>query len=240
MFTREGTGASTKALTTVFDTNQLGRMVGVVLIIIVDTNFTYHALLSNKNIVMISYFIQTILLKSTGLPWIKAIAWYLTNYLCIGWITIGCSLISTGIDGRHLINGTERLTNLSEEIGNLASLVRLNLNGAIHIQSLPSSIGGSQVLQEVDLGGTTWHTTLPEDIRNLANLVGLSLFNSQGIRSLPPSIGQLESLKVLVLRGTENLTSLPQEIVNLPIGSPTHDNGISLYPPKCTSCLSGT
>ena len=88
-----------KELKTDVDTNQLRHIFYVVLIIIVAGSNTtrtesyqptssrlhtiltkYDVLLSNKNVAMVSYYYPNELLDSTGLLWVKAIAWYMINY----------------------------------------------------------------------------------------------------------------------------------------------------------------
>jgi len=106
------------------------------------------------------------------------------------------------------------LSNLPEEIGDLASLEELHLRFSSGLTSLPPSIGRLQNLRYLDLNGTNSLLKLPEEIGDLANLDTLKLHGS-AITLLPPSIGQSQNLKHLGLSQTENLLQLPEEIGEL-------------------------
>ena len=135
---------------------------------------------------------------------------------------------------RYLVlNVSKKLKKLPIEIGNLVSLVDLDLSfskvtslppsigqmqalrfrGLTRSSSLPPSIWQLQSLQELNLFASSMRN-IPDDIGNLNNLIKLNL-SSSDIESLPPSIGRLQALQQLDLDGTMELTSLPEEIGDL-------------------------
>ncbi len=107
----------------------------------------------------------------------------------------------------------KHLTRLPTEIGNLSSLVELNMDSSA-ITSLPPSIGQLDSLEFLNLNHATELTHLPPEIGGLKSLTRLHLENT-AITALPPSIGQLDALECLNLEGTRFLKCLPEEIGNL-------------------------
>jgi len=108
------------------------------------------------------------------------------------------------------LNGTQ-ISSLPPEIGLLTNLQSLNLYGT-QLSSLPPEIGLLTNLQSLNL----WRTKLsilPSEIWQLTNLQSLSLSDTQ-LSSLPPEIGQLTNLQVLWLSSTP-ISSLPSEIWQL-------------------------
>jgi len=130
------------------------------------------------------------------------------------------------------LHNTNKLLELPEEIGDLTSLITLNLQHS-GITSLPPSIGRLQNLEELNLCDTNNLLRLPEEIGDLASLNRLLLRRS-GITSLPPSIGRLQNLKDLSVSQTENLLQLPEEIGDLAslITLSISGSGITSLPPS--------
>ncbi len=123
---------------------------------------------------------------------------------------------------------------LPDNIGNLTSLIKLNLDHN-QVGSLPATIGNLTTLQQLKLGvnrltslpeaigqlkslQTLWLngnelSSLPETLGNLNELRELKLVCNK-LSSLPESIGQLKSLQELSL-GDNKLSSLPEAIGQL-------------------------
>ena len=80
-------------------------------------------------------------------------------------------------------------------IGQFTSLTVLTLRGHDQLTSLPAEIGQLASLVELDLGGNQL-TSLPAEIGQLTSLTELDLYNNQ-LTSLPAEIGQLTSLTEL-------------------------------------------
>ena len=97
-------------------------------------------------------------------------------------------------------------------IGQFTSLTVLTLRGHDQLTSLPAEIGQLVSLVELDLGGNQL-TSLPSEIGQLTSLTQLNLYNNQ-LTSLPAEIGQLTSLTELWL-SLNQLTSLPAAIREL-------------------------
>jgi Leucine-rich repeat (LRR) protein len=114
------------------------------------------------------------------------------------------------------------LTSLPEEIGNIATLEKLNLsyNG---LTILPAGIGTFANLKELNISYQTTSpvryqttytlTNLPDEIGNITSLEKLELQNN-AIEEIPTTINGLTSLIELRLEGNE-LTSLPTTIGGL-------------------------
>uniref|UniRef100_A0ACD5XJC7 Uncharacterized protein n=1 Tax=Avena sativa TaxID=4498 RepID=A0ACD5XJC7_AVESA len=105
---------------------------------------------------------------------------------------------------------------IPEGIGNLTSLVRLDINYNLYLSgAIPRSIGQLKhlvVLRLVDLG---LDGTLPEEIGNMTSLEVLTLSSVTLTGSIPLTIGMLVKLRELFL-GYNNLTgSIPPEIGNM-------------------------
>ena len=86
-------------------------------------------------------------------------------------------------------------------IGQFTSLTVLTLRGHDQLTSLPAEIGQLVSLVELDLGGNQL-TSLPSEIGQLTSLTQLNLYNNQ-LTSLPAEIGQLTSLTELHLEDNQ-------------------------------------
>ena len=103
------------------------------------------------------------------------------------------------------------LTALPPEIGQLASLQTLVLNGN-QLTALPPEIGQLTSLQQLWVNGNRL-TALPPEIGQLTSLQQLWLDGNQ-LTALPPEIGALGSLEILGLDRNQ-LTVLPAETTRL-------------------------
>ncbi|MFA6159207.1 MAG: leucine-rich repeat domain-containing protein [Candidatus Paceibacterota bacterium] len=92
------------------------------------------------------------------------------------------------------------------EVGQLTSLMRLNLNGNM-LKDLPPEMGHLSSLDYLDIGHNQL-TSLPPEMGHLSSLRELYLSNNL-LTSLPPEMGHLSSLRELYLSDNQ-LTRLPR------------------------------
>ncbi|XP_056850354.1 plant intracellular Ras-group-related LRR protein 5 isoform X2 [Raphanus sativus] len=100
---------------------------------------------------------------------------------------------------------------LPDSLGNLSSLVRLDLSENC-ITALPTTIGGLLSLTRLDLHSNRIGQ-VPESIGDLTNLVNLNLSGNQ-LTSLPTSLSRLVNLEELDL-SSNSLSVLPETIGSL-------------------------
>jgi len=110
------------------------------------------------------------------------------------------------------LEGSNKLIELPNEIGDLAMLKTLNLSTS-RIRSIPPSIRNLRNLKELDLACTNYLFELPEELGELASLETLDLLQSS-VSVLPPSIGNLRKLKNLDV-SSSSLLELPDQIGEL-------------------------
>jgi len=103
------------------------------------------------------------------------------------------------------------LTSLPAEIGNLSNLAELELSGN-QLTSLPPEIGDLTSLTRLGLGFNKL-AALPAEFGNLTNVELLGL-NSNEFAAIPAAVFDLTSLVALSLDGN-NLATIPDEIGNL-------------------------
>jgi internalin A len=104
-----------------------------------------------------------------------------------------------------------QLSTLSEAIGQLSQLKKLNLSGN-QLSTLPEAIGQLSQLQVLNLYRNQLNT-LPEAIGQLSQLQEVYLSGDQ-LSMLPEAIGQLSQLKALDLSGNQ-LSTLPETVRSL-------------------------
>jgi Leucine-rich repeat (LRR) protein len=102
---------------------------------------------------------------------------------------------------------------LPQEIGALIDLKLLDL-GSNDITSIPPEIGNMISLEKMDLWGSELSETLPPEIGNLTNLVWLKLDHND-LTSIPPEIGNLTNLEYMNMASNMLEGSIPAEIGNL-------------------------
>ena len=110
---------------------------------------------------------------------------------------------------------------LSEDIGGLAALTRLDLSGS-RLATLPDAIGELEALQTLELSECEELAALPDTIGGLVGLEVLNLFYCSSLRALPDSIGELKALKMLNAAFCPGLTALPDAIGGLTALSELH------------------
>ncbi|PPD76192.1 hypothetical protein GOBAR_DD26872 [Gossypium barbadense] len=92
-------------------------------------------------------------------------------------------------------------------IGNLSSLVLLNLKDCRNLMSLPGSIGGCKSVKILNLSGCYKVEKLPENLQQVELLEELDL-SETSMRKPPPFSFQFKNLKVLSFNGSKGLSSL--------------------------------
>ncbi|CAO2829174.1 unnamed protein product [Amaranthus hypochondriacus] len=100
------------------------------------------------------------------------------------------------------------LTSLHHSVGNMSSLVHLNLHGCTNLVALPIDVTGMKSLKELNLSDCSKFKGLPEDIWSMTSLIDLNL-DSTIITKLPESVFRLTQLEVLSLNSRNKITELP-------------------------------
>ncbi|KAH9709247.1 ADP-ribosyl cyclase/cyclic ADP-ribose hydrolase [Citrus sinensis] len=101
-----------------------------------------------------------------------------------------------------------RLTKIHESVGNLSSLLHLNLRDCRNLIELPSDVSGLKHLENLILSDCSKLKELPEDIRSMRSLKEL-LVDGTAIEKLPQSIFHLVKLEKLNLSKCKSLKQLP-------------------------------
>ena len=106
------------------------------------------------------------------------------------------------------------------ELGNLANLAWLDLNGNVLTGPIPSELGNLANLMALyigglDVGGNELTGPIPSELGNLANLVWLNLSLNELTGPVPAELGNLANLDALNLGGNELTGPIPSELGNL-------------------------
>ena len=104
---------------------------------------------------------------------------------------------------------------LPSEVGNLASLVRLDPNGNRFSGTIPSQVGNLRSLKDIYLGDNLLSGTIPTEVARISSLTGLTLGRNLLSGSIPSSIGQLASLQHLFLHCNRLSGSIPSQLGRL-------------------------
>ena len=122
----------------------------------------------------------------------------------------------------------EQLGTIPPEIGQLTSLVTLQLENCGLTGSIPPEIGNLTNLGSLYLDGNQLSGSIPSEIGDLTSLVQLDIQDNQLTGSIPSEIGQLTNLEVLRLNENQLSGSIPSEIGDLPLGIiRLHDNNLT-------------
>ncbi|XP_074274470.1 uncharacterized protein LOC141598656 isoform X2 [Silene latifolia] len=106
------------------------------------------------------------------------------------------------------------LTKIHNSIGNMDSLVYVNLQGCSNLVDFPSDITGMKRLKELILSDCAKFRGLPSDVRSLKSLIQL-LLDGTAIKDLPGYLFRLTQLEVLSLDRCYQMEQLPQWIGSL-------------------------
>ncbi|WP_289038775.1 leucine-rich repeat domain-containing protein [uncultured Zobellia sp.] len=104
---------------------------------------------------------------------------------------------------------------LINEIGNLTSLVELNLNYNSLSGEIPSQLFNLQNVSKINLGNNILTGSIPSTIENLSSITNISLSDNDLSGSIPSSIGNLSTLTSLYLTGNDLSGEIPKELGNL-------------------------
>ncbi|TQD73153.1 hypothetical protein C1H46_041321 [Malus baccata] len=106
------------------------------------------------------------------------------------------------------------LNKLHDSVGNLNTLVHLNLRGCSNLIELPSDVSGLRKLENLILTGCSKLKKLPSNMDSMISLKEL-LLDETVIESLPESIFKLTKLERLSLNRCKFLKGLPELIGKL-------------------------
>ncbi|TXG46623.1 hypothetical protein EZV62_027874 [Acer yangbiense] len=107
-----------------------------------------------------------------------------------------------------------RLTKIHESVGDISTLLHLNLSGCSNLIEFPREVSALKHLETLVLSGCSKLRELPEDIGNMESLKEL-LLDKTAIAKLPQSVILLVKLEKLNLSGCLFLKELPQSIGKL-------------------------
>ena len=94
-------------------------------------------------------------------------------------------------------------------------VTKLALRNNNLVGTLPTDLGGLELLQELVLDGNSLSGSLPTQLGNLTNLTRLALNRNQLSGSIPSQLGSLPSLSIIGLARNQLSGSLPTELGNL-------------------------
>ena len=146
--------------------------------------------------------------------------WYGVSTDSLGRVT---SLRLYTLDGNKPVGGGSggRLTSnglsgsIPPELGQLESLVELDLLDNELSGSIPPELGNLSKLRSMSLGFNQLSGSIPPELGNLTNLLQLGLGGNQLSGSIPSELGSLTNLWTLNLGGNQLSGSIPPEFGNL-------------------------
>ncbi|KAM3239023.1 hypothetical protein P3L10_014056 [Capsicum annuum] len=104
---------------------------------------------------------------------------------------------------------------IPNEVGNLSSLLDLDLCGNNLVGSIPTSVGNLRDLQRFNLSSNKFTGFVGDHIWNITFLREIHLGSNKLSSNIPPNLGNLHDLVVLDLSSNNMIGSLPPEIGNL-------------------------
>lgn len=103
---------------------------------------------------------------------------------------------------------------LPEWIGNITSLVDLEMCGNYHVGRIPTSIGKLRNLRRLELYYNLFQGPIPDEIGNLTNLVDLDISVNQLTGVVPEGLCKLPKLRFLQFYNNSLTGEIPPVIVN--------------------------
>ncbi|XP_008222667.1 PREDICTED: TMV resistance protein N-like [Prunus mume] len=113
-----------------------------------------------------------------------------------------------------ILERCSKLTTLHASIGNLHTLVHLNLRDCENLIELPSDVSGLTKLENLILSGCLQLKELPSNMDSMVSLKEL-LLDGTAVKSLPESIFRFSKLEKLSLNQCKHLKGLPELIGKL-------------------------
>ncbi|VVA24108.1 PREDICTED: TMV resistance [Prunus dulcis] len=113
-----------------------------------------------------------------------------------------------------ILERCSKLTTLHALIGNLHTLVHLNLRDCENLIELPSDVSGLTKLENLILSGCLQLKELPSNMDSMVSLKEL-LLDGTAVKSLPESIFRFSKLEKLSLNQCKHLKGLPELIGKL-------------------------
>ena len=104
---------------------------------------------------------------------------------------------------------------IPSEVGNLSSLIILDMDSNRLSGSMPSVLGNLANLQKFDLSDNELDGPVPSQMGNLANLRILNLHTNQVSGEIPSELGRLSNLEELILLENQLTGEIPSELGNL-------------------------
>lgn len=121
--------------------------------------------------------------------------------------------------------------NIPPELGNLTNLTFLNLSDNNFTGNIPSELGNLSSLTAMYLTYNQLSGSIPPELGNLTNLIVLSLGTNQLSGNIPPELGNLSNLISLILRTNQLTGSIPATF-----GSMSNLTSLSLYDNQLNGC----
>ncbi|KAJ0087281.1 hypothetical protein Patl1_06938 [Pistacia atlantica] len=113
-----------------------------------------------------------------------------------------------------VLEGCIKLTKIHESVGNMSTLLHLNLRGCSSLIEFPSDVSGLKHLEKLILSRCSKLKNLPENLGSMRSLKEL-LLDGTAIEKLPKSIFYLVKLEKLNLDNCQLLKQLPECIGKL-------------------------
>ncbi|XP_031386161.1 disease resistance protein TAO1-like [Punica granatum] len=107
-----------------------------------------------------------------------------------------------------ILAGCTRLVEIHKSVGDMTSLLTLDLSRCSNLRKFPDDISGLKNLEKLVLSDCVQMMELPEDMGGMASLKEL-LLDSTAILKLPESIFRLQKLEKVSLKYCQSLKQLP-------------------------------
>jgi Leucine-rich repeat (LRR) protein len=149
--------------------------------------------------------------STNGDNWVNNTNWLVTNTPS-NWFGVS---VNSGYVTSLSLNYNQLNGSLPSELGNLTSLIEIDLVSNQLTGSIPPELGNLIGLTSLSLSWNQLTGSIPAELGNLSNLTWLHLGGNQLTGSIPPELGNLTSLRYLYLWLNQLSGSLPPELGNL-------------------------